>query len=183
MDVVTALLYHFLHEVIYAEQLHIFSIVLGKIYKLIEALYRLKQASHVWYKTLVEFLKKLGFIRLQLDHGILMSIDKHYYIVVYVDVLFLFGSDIVCLEDVQQKLRDGFKMTDLEDIFYHPGIPFDHIDGERITFCQSIYLKGVLDRLKMPQCKPASILRDPGVANFLLLYNGNTDKETMKWYQ
>ncbi len=35
----------------------------------------------------------------------------------------------------------------------------------------------------MTECKPASIPMDPRVANSLLSYNGNTDKETIKWYQ
>lgn len=35
----------------------------------------------------------------------------------------------------------------------------------------------------MTECKTACILIDLGVANSLLLYEENTDKETMKWYQ
>ena len=101
MDVVTAFLYSFLNEVIYMKQPHLFAMELDKVYKLIKALYRLKQAPHVWYKTLVEFLKKLGFMRLELDHEIFVSINKQLYIAVYVDSLLIFGSDIARLEDVQ----------------------------------------------------------------------------------
>ncbi len=71
MDVITAFLYSFLDDVIYMEEPHLFATELDKVYKLIKALYRLKLEPHVWYKTLVEFLKKLEFIRLELDHGIL----------------------------------------------------------------------------------------------------------------
>ena len=109
--------------------------------------------------------------------------DKQLYIAVYVDDLLIFGSDIARLEDVQQKLRDRFKMTDLGDISHYLGMQVDHIVGERITLCQSTYLKKVLDRFKMTECKPASIPMDPGVANSLLPYDGNADKETIKWYQ
>lgn len=55
---------------------------MDKVCKLIKALYVLKQAPHVWYKTLVEFFKKLGFIRLELDHGIFVSTDKQLFIAV-----------------------------------------------------------------------------------------------------
>ena len=61
MDIVMAFLYGFLDEVIYDEQPYLFKINGDKVCKLLKALYRLKQAPHVWYKTLVEFLQTLGF--------------------------------------------------------------------------------------------------------------------------
>ncbi len=112
-----------------------------------------------------------------------MSTDKQLYIAVYVDDLLIFGTDIARLEDVQQKLRDRFKMTDLGDISHNLEMQVDHVVGERITLCQSTYLKKVLDRFKMTECKPASIPMDPGVANSLLPYDRNADKETIKLYQ
>ncbi len=183
MDVVTAFLYGFLYEVIYVDQPHLFATELDKVCKLIKTLYGSKQAPQVWYKTLVKFLKKLGFIRLEIHHGIFVSTGKQLYIAVYFDDLFLFGSGIARLEDVQQKLLDRFKMTDLGVIFRYLGIQVNHVVGERITLCQSTYLKKVLDRFKMTECKPASIPMDPEVANSLLPYDGNADKETIKWFE
>ncbi len=119
IDVVTAFLYGFLDEVIYIEQPHLFTTKLNKVCKLIKAIYGLKQAANVWYNTLVEFLKKLGFVRLELDHGIFISKDKQLFIAVYVDDLLLFVTDISRFEDIQQKLRDRFKMTDLGDISHY----------------------------------------------------------------
>lgn len=55
---------------------------------------------YVWYKTLVKFLKKLGFSQLRLDYGIFMSIDKQLFIFVYIDDSLIFGLDISYLEDV-----------------------------------------------------------------------------------
>ena len=71
-------------------------------------------------------------------------------------------------------------MIDLGDIFHYLKMQVDHVVGEKITFCQSTYLKKVLNHFKMTKCKPASILIDPGVVNFLLLYDRNTDKKTIK---
>ncbi len=59
----------------------------------------------------------------------------------------------------------------------------DHVVSKKITLCQSIYLKKVLNYFMMTECKPASIPMDPWVANFLLPYDENADKKTMKWYQ
>ena len=183
MDMVTAFLYGFLDEVIYIKQPHPFTTKLDKVCKLIKASYGLKHAPNVWYKTVVEFLKKLRFVRLELDHGIFISKDKQLFIAVYVDDLLFFGANISRLEDIQQKLRDQFKMTDLGDISHYLGMEVDYVVGEKITLCQSTYLKKVLDRFKMTGCKPATVPMNPGVANSLLPYDGNADKATIKWYQ
>lgn len=100
MDVVLVFLYDFLDEVIYMEQPHLFATEFKKICKLIKALYRLKQSLHVWYKTFVEFFKKLGFTWLELDHEIFVSVDKHLLIAVYVDDLFILSLDVSHLENV-----------------------------------------------------------------------------------
>ena len=73
-------------------------------------------------------------------------------------------------------------MTDLGDISHYLGMKVNHVMGERISLCQSIYLKKILDRFEMTLCKPASIPMDLGVSNFLLPYDRNTDKEIIKWY-
>ncbi len=183
MDVVTAFLYGFLDEVIYVEQPHLFEIDIDKVCKLLKALYGLKQAPHIWYKTLVEFLWKLGLQRLELDHGIFVSEDKQLFIAVYVDDLLLFGSDLSRLEQIQQSLRDRFKMTDLGDISHYLGMEVDYILGDKITLRQSTYLKKVLDRFDMTDCKPASLPMNPGVANSLQPFDGTADPKTIKWYQ
>ena len=161
MNVFTAFVYGFLYGVIYVKQPHLFATELDKVCKLIKTFYRLKHAPHVRYKTVVKFPKKLGFIQLELDHGISASTDKQLYIAVYVDDLLIFGSDIARLEDVQQKLLDRFKMTELGDISDYLGMKFNHVVGERITLCQSTYLNKLLGCFNMIECKPAFILMDP----------------------
>lgn len=74
-------------------------------------------------------------------------------------------------------------MTDFGDVSHYLEIHVNHVAGEQITLCQSTYLKKVLDRFKMIECKPASIPMDLGVANSLLFYNRNVDKRTIKWYE
>lgn len=101
IDVITAFLYNFLNEIIYVEQFYFFVMQLDIVSKLTKVLYRLKQAPHVWYKTLVKFFKRLGFIELEFDHEIFILTNKQLYIIIYIDSLLIFGSDIICLEEIQ----------------------------------------------------------------------------------
>lgn len=148
-----------------------------------KAFYALKQALSVWYKNLVKFLKKLRFVRVELDHGIFISKNKQLFISVNLDDLLFFDVDISRLEDIQQKLSDQFKMIDQGEISQYLEMEVDYVVGEKITLCQSIYLKRVLDVFKITRCKLATVFMNPRVANFLLQYNRNADRATIKWYQ
>ena len=64
-----------------------------------------------------------------------MSANKQLFIAIYVDNLLIFGSDILCLEDVKQRLQDRFKMTDLKDISHYLEMQVNHVMGEKITLC------------------------------------------------
>ena len=74
-------------------------------------------------------------------------------------------------------------MTDLGDVSHYLRMHVNHFVGKKIILCQSTYLRKVLDRFKMTDCKLASLLMNLRVANSLLLYNRNVDKKTIKWYQ
>ncbi len=106
--------------------------------------------------------------------------NKQLYIAVYIDHFFIFSLDIARPEEAQQKLQVRLKMTNSGDISHYLGMQVDHIVGERITLYQSTYLKKILDRFKMTECKPACISKDLGVANSLLPYDGNADKKKIK---
>ena len=47
MDMIMAFLYGFFDKVIYVKQSHLFTTKLNKVYKLIKALYKLKQAPYI----------------------------------------------------------------------------------------------------------------------------------------
>ena len=68
-------------------------------------------------------------------------------------------------------------MTDLVDVSHYLGIQVIYVVDEKITLCQSLYLKKVLNGLKITEYKPALVPMNLGVANLLLLFDGNADKE------
>jgi len=60
MNVTTVFLYDSIDQVVYVELSHSYELS-DKIALLNKALYDLKQAPHLWYKTLHDLLMSLGF--------------------------------------------------------------------------------------------------------------------------
>ena len=76
MDVVTVFFYGYLDELIYVEQSHLFVTIAVQVYRLKKTLYGLRQSAQIQYQTLVNFLTKLGFYRLEQDHDVFVSEDR-----------------------------------------------------------------------------------------------------------
>ena len=185
MDVVTAFLYGFLDETIYVYQPTSLEDDTRRVCRLRKALYGLKQSPRVWYKTLQDFLAKLGFKRTEADHGCFISSDKSIFIAVYVDDLLIFGApDDPRVEQVMQHLRDRFQMTDLGKVSHYLGMEVDiDVKNKRITLRQSTYLRKIVAKYGLANCKPARLPMSPGVPNSLDPFDGQADKKTVKWFQ
>lgn len=73
------------------------------------------------------------------------------------------------LDTLQEQLRDGFKMTDLREISHYLGIQVSiNLDKSEIMLPQITYLKKVLERFYLQDCKPVSTPLEPGIRNLLL---------------
>ena len=92
IDVVTAFLYGLFDEIISVEQLHEFLKSIP-VYQLKQALYGLKHAPRVWYLVICNFLKDKNFIVTDFDQSMFISINKHLFLAIYVNNLFLFGTN------------------------------------------------------------------------------------------
>jgi hypothetical protein len=89
-----------------------------KVCKLRKALYGLKQAPRIWYQTLMNFLRSLGFEPINADLGIFVR--SNMYIAVYVDDLLIVGPSIAEIKRIKRALRNRFQMTDLGPCSYYP---------------------------------------------------------------
>lgn len=107
MDVKTAFFYSLIDKIMYV-QLPPGYKKPGVVYKLLKALYSLKQSSRLWYQELSTVLvKKLGLKQLHADHGIFASesgIDGP-IISVWVDDLNIFTpAGSLCMQKVKKEL-------------------------------------------------------------------------------
>jgi hypothetical protein len=180
MDVVTAFLYGFLDETVYVVQPIMYETG-DEVCKLRKALYELKQSPKVWYDTIHDYLKKLGFKRTESDHGVFISPETGVILAVYVDDLLIFGSDIKDIRCIQNELSSRFQMTDLRELSHYLGMEITiSSDRDVITLRQRTYMKKILTQFGMIGCNPVSTPMKAGVANSLMPADKMADPLTIK---
>lgn len=74
-------------------------------------------------------------------------------------------------------------MTNLGEISPYLDMEVDVEIGKKISLRQTTYLRKILERFQMSDCKPASVSMNPGVANSLIPSEQQPDKATIKWYR
>jgi hypothetical protein len=92
-----------------------------QVCKLKKALYGLKQASRVWYTTLTDYLKTLGFTLLTADNCIFYD-SRGTYIAVFVDDLLIIGPSTLGIDTIKAQLAQKFHMTDLGPCKFYLGM-------------------------------------------------------------
>ena len=185
INVIIAFLYEFLDEKIFVRQFTRMKDETSRVCLLKKTLYDLKQFSRVWYQTLQDFLQKLSFKRVETNHDFFVSIDKFIFVLVYVnDLLFFENSNDQRVKDAMQSLRDRFQMIDLNDVSHYFNIKIDNdIKSKIITFRQSTYLRKIVARYDMKNCKLTKILMSSRIFNSLNFFFEQIDKKTLTWYQ
>lgn len=155
MDVKTAFLYGEVDHEIYIEQPHYTTDGTSMVCKLRKALYGLKQAPRIWYQTLTNFLRGLGFEPINADLSIFVRSSM--YIAVYVDDLLIIGPSIAEIKKIKRSLRNRFHMTDLGPCSYYLGMAIRRDRQNRILYLsQEAYVHKVLQQFGMSDYAPAS---------------------------
>lgn len=131
----------------------------GYVCKLQKALYGLKQAARCWFEVFEHALKEIGFQNSSVDRCIYMldrgNIYKNIYVVLYVDDLVVVCANINTMTNFKRYLMSKFQMTDLNEIKLFLGIKITR-ESDQIFLDQSAYIKTVLAKFKMHECKPVS---------------------------
>ena len=116
MNITIVFLYGSIDQVVYIELPHSYEL-LDKVALLNKVLYDLKQAPHLWYKTLHDLLMSFDFCWLDFNHS--MFVQNGVIITVYVDDFLLVEKNKSAIQNVKQCLNDTFKMSDLSLMFYY----------------------------------------------------------------
>lgn len=167
MDVKTTFLHGDLEEEIYMSQPEHY-IVKGKeslVCRLKKSLYGLKQSPRMWYLKFDAFVLSIGFVRLKLDHCVYFRVENDHLLIValYVDDMLLFGKGKGMISDFKSQLSAQFEMKDLGAARYILGMEISRDrSNKKLWLSQSKYVKFVLDRFSMVDCRPLCVLVSVG---------------------
>ena len=162
LDVKTAFLHGELKEEIYMLQPEGFE-EQGKenlVCRLTKSLYGLKQAPRCWYKRFDSFIISLEYNRLSSDHCTYYKrFDDNDFIILllYVDDMLVVGPNKDRIQELKAQLAREFDMKDLGPANKILGMQINRDRKDRkIWLSQKNYLRKVLRRFNMQDCKPIS---------------------------
>jgi hypothetical protein len=127
--------------------------------KLKKTLYGVKQAPSSWYEKIDSFFLQSGFMRSKSDPNLFTKFDERTYIVLislYVDDLIITGNARKLIDEIKEQLSQVFEMKDLGELHHCPGLELWR-NGDQTFVCQSKYVREVLKRFKMDQCKSSIV--------------------------
>ena len=169
-DISTAFLYADLDEEIYVRPPSGFEEYSENgevlVWKLHKSLYGLKQAPKNWYLTLSAFLVEYGFTKSARDPCVFVFVDKAtgelqgVFVVHVDDVPNGIAGERDWYDTFLRALREKFKFTE-GPLEWCLGVEVV-IDENSIVLKQTKYIKEVLDKFGMADCKPSSVPLDPG---------------------
>ena len=165
MDVKSAFLYGDLTEDIYMRQPEGFvdKDNPDKVCKLRKTLYGLKQSARRWNKKIDQYLKSSNYKQSTADPCIYYRMEvvngKNIImiIVVYVDDTILLSNDTKTIIAEKKGLSERFEMDDRGELHFILGMEVKRDRKmKKLTICQKEYLKNVLARFGMQDCKQVS---------------------------
>ena len=132
------------------------------VYRLVKALYGLRQAPRAWYAKLNKCLEKLGFIKCPYEHAVYTKRegDESLVIGVYVDDLLITGTNVAVINKFKEEMSAEFEMSDLGKLVYYLGIEVEQ-EKEYTKLKQSAYAKKLLEKAGMSDCNPSKYPMDP----------------------
>lgn len=132
------------------------------VYKLIKALYWLRQAPRAWYAKLSKSLEDLGFARCRYEHAVYTKKEGDEVLIVgiYVGDYLVTGTSISSIERFKKKMNDKFEMSDLGRLTYYLGMEVKQGD-EFIELKQTAYAKKILQKAGMMECNSTKYPMEP----------------------
>ena len=149
MDVQSAFLNGEIQEEVYVQQPEGFE-KKGeehKVYRLLKALYGLRQAPRAWYTRLRKCLESLGFEKCPYEHAVYMKREGNEFLIVgvYVDDLLVTGTSVENIVKFKKQMCCEFEMSDLGKLSYYLGIEVEQ-GHDYIELKQTAYAKKILEK-------------------------------------
>jgi hypothetical protein len=134
-----------------------------KVYKLSEALYRLRQGPRAWDTKLDGILENMKFQRCSQEQAVYKKVVNSSLILVgvYIDDLIVTRSNYNQIMKFKKAMSKSFEMSDLGKLTYYLGIEVFQDIG--IVIKQEAYARKILSETKMENCNPTHTPMDPNL--------------------
>lgn len=121
------------------------------VYKLEEAIYRLKQAPHAWFERLASTLVRFVFTPSKCDPSLFIQTTFSHvtYILMYVDDILIIGSSAAYISILKQCLHGQFALKDLRVLHYFLGVEVSQPSKGVYHFSRHKYVQDLLKNVGM----------------------------------
>lgn len=176
MDVRSAFLYGDISEEVYMSLPGYNKSNSDFVCKLHKSIYGLKKSPRCWNTKFDNLMKSEGFTRSQNDFCLYFkcSHPDRLFVLLYVDDLLILGTDLQKVDKLKYSFSKNFCMKDLGIVSHYLGIHVKQnlIEGYTVLN-QTRYLKNVLQKFDMSECKPIATPLDYNMNCNALIDNEN----------
>ena len=132
------------------------------VFKLKKSLYGLKQAPRAWYERLSNFLLEHNFIRGKVDSTLFCKNLNNDLMIcqIYVDDIIFGSANASVCQEFSELMQAEFEMSLMQELKFFLGIQINQA-SEATYVHQSKYIKDILKKFKMEECKPAKTPMHP----------------------
>ena len=99
-------------------------------------------------------MKRLGFLQSLYDSALYFN-GQGTYVAIYVNDLYIVGSDLSLINELKAQLALKFKTTDLGPTAHYLGMEVSR-DDDTITVTQTVYIDQLLETHQISNCNPVS---------------------------
>ncbi len=125
-------------------------------------LYGLQQSLQELSLTLADYLKSLGYERLEHDHCVFVP-QNGIIIAIHVDDFFLLGFDLAEIGRLKKQPSDRFRMRNIRAISWYLGTEVTRDQAHQTLFIDhTAFIDQMLEGLMMEKCKSAKVPMDSG---------------------
>ena len=152
MDVETAFLNGKINSEVYVNQPKGYEDGTNRVFKLMKALYGLRESPRDWYECFDEYMMKLGFRKSNVELCLYIQgkDGNSIYLLIYVDDLLICGKDKRKIQSIKKLLSDRFKMKDLGEIKEYLGIEVDYnYCNSEMKLSQTKYIESLANKYKV----------------------------------
>jgi hypothetical protein len=133
------------------------------VYKLLKALYELKQAPRAWYTRLKTFLLEHGYVMGSIDKTLITLKHNNDFLLIqiYVDDIIFGGSSHYLVSSFQEIIENEFQMSMMGELIFFLCIQVKQMKLGTFVH-QAKYTKDLLKKFNMAKLKPMSTLMSMG---------------------